>query len=104
MTDKRKEAIHAACIDWGGLFQEANIMTIHELKLNDGKPDRIRELKRFEDMSLIEMSEWFKDHPEQWDRPLPNGDTKDTATGEIHAPTCRNLRDIPDDLENQRNM
>ena len=75
-------------------------MSIHELKIAGGKAQRIRALKQFKDMSLIEMSEWFKTHPmPEWDRPLPNGDLKDTATGEVHEPTCINLRDIPKDLE-----
>ena len=62
------------------------------LKIVDGKlKDRdIQPVDEFADMTLTEMAEWFKDHPEEWDdnyeahRPLTNGKIKNTHTGEAY--------------------
>ena len=54
--------------------------------------------REFSELTLTEMAEWFNTHPmPEWDRPLSNGDRKNTATGVV-TPGPERMSDFPDDL------
>ena len=80
-------------------------MTTRELKMNDGKHERISDLKQFKDMSLVEMSQWFHDHPApEWDRPLPNDKVK-TPNGEVvDKQVYDKFSDVPTGSAEQRRV
>ena len=52
--------------------------------------------KDFDKLSVTEMEAWLKDHPDQWDIPMPNNQTKDTLTGVVSdKPVYEHFSDIP---------